>query len=260
MWKLLYQSVLGTAHRRTGQPCQDRCRVRQARCGEETVLVLACADGAGSAALSAVGAGRACRTITNLIAASLERGLAVGQIDPATVAGWYRRTRAVLEVEAQGRGEMLRQLASTLLVAVVGESAARFAQIGDGAIVILDGDRYRVVFWPQSGEYANATHFLTDQGWEQSLTMAALNARVDELALLSDGLQALCLNYAARAAHGPFFAPMFRPLRAASCGANLLKELRQFLDSPRVNERTDDDKTLILATRVPPRGHDSQTV
>jgi hypothetical protein len=53
---------------------------------------------------------------------------------------------------------------------------------------------------------------------------------------------------------------MFRPLREAPSGADLLKGLREFLDSPVVNERTDDDKTLILATRVPPRGHDPRTV
>ena len=77
------------------------------------------------------------------------------------------------------------------------------------------------------------------------------DARVDELALLSDGLQAVSLNYAAKAAHDPFFLPMFRPLRAAPCGSRLLRSLRQFLDSAQVNKHTDDDKTLILATRVP---------
>jgi hypothetical protein len=231
-----------------------------AHSGDDTVVVLACADGAGSATFSAVGAGRACRTITRVIADRLKGGLRVTQIDREAVAGWYRRTRVVLEEEARGRGEALRELASTLLLAVVGESAARFAQIGDGAIVILDGERYRPIFWPQSGEYANATNFLTDRSWERSLAFAALDCRVDEVALLSDGLQALCLNYAAKGAHGPFFLPMFRPLREAPSGASLLKALRQFLDSPQVNERTDDDKTLILATRVPSHGRDPKIV
>jgi hypothetical protein len=224
------------------------------------MLVLACADGAGSAALSALGAGRACRTITSLVNYSLKAGLAVGQIDRQEVVGWYGRTRAALEEKAEERGVSLRQLACTLLLAVVGESAACFAQVGDGAIVTLDGSDYRAVFWPQSGEYANATNFLTDDRWEDSLAFAASDARVDELALLSDGLQAVTLDYAARAAHAPFFAPMFRPLRRAPSGASLLKDLRQLLDSPRINQRTDDDKTLILATRVPCRGSDPQIV
>ena len=76
--------------------------------------------------------------------------------------------------------------------------------------------------------------------------------------MLTDGLQPLALNYAAKAAHAPFFVPMFRPLRVAPSGATVLAALRNFLDSPRVNERTDDDKTLILATRVPSRARDPQ--
>jgi hypothetical protein len=37
--------------------------------------------------------------------------------------------------------------------------------------------------------------------------------------------------------------PAARPRRLAG-------ELRTFLDSPAVNRRTDDDKTLVLATRL----------
>jgi hypothetical protein len=224
------------------------------------VLVIACADGAGSADLSAVGASRACRTIISVIASALKGGLHIRQTDREAVIGWYRGTRTALEQEAGWRGQNLRQVACTLLVAVVGESAARFAQIGDGAIVILDGGDYRPVFWPQSGQYANATNFLTDAGWEESLAFAAQDVRVDELAVMTDGLQALSLDYAAKAAHGPFFVPMFRPLRGAPRGASLRKPLREFLDSPRVNERTDDDKSLILATRMPADARDHQTV
>jgi hypothetical protein len=147
-----------------------------------------------------------------------------------------------------------------LLLAVIGESTARFAQIGDGAIVISDGDCYRPVFWPQSGEYANATNFLTDPRWQRSLAFTAMDSRVDEIALLSDGLQALTLDYAAKAAHGPFFAPMFRPLRQARKGEDLLVALGDFLRSARVNERTDDDKTLILASRIRTRDCDANSV
>jgi hypothetical protein len=44
---------------------------------------------------------------------------------------------------------------------------------------------------------------------------------------------------------------MFKRLSAESLGhaAHLEPELQAFLNSPRVNERTDDDKTLVLAMR-----------
>jgi hypothetical protein len=196
----------------------------------------------------------------SVIRSALHGGLDVGRADREAVMRWYRETRAALEQEAGWREQTLRQVACTLLLAVIGEAAARFAQIGDGAIVILDGENYRPVFWPQSGEYANTTNFLTDASWETSFTFAAEDARVDELAVMTDGLQALSLDYAAKAAYSPFFSPMFRPLREAPGGASLLKPLREFLDSPRINERTDDDKTLILATRVPSSVRHHQTV
>ncbi len=47
---------------------------------------------------------------------------------------------------------------------------------------------------------------------------------------------------------------MFARLRRESDDGSraLRKELRAFLGSAPVNRRTDDDKTLVLATRLPP--------
>ena len=38
------------------------------------------------------------------------------------------------------------------------------------------------MFWPQSGEYANTTSFVTQPGFEQELEFAT-RARIDEVAL-----------------------------------------------------------------------------
>ena len=53
--------------------------------------------------------------------------------------------------------------------------------------------------------------------------------------------------------HVPFFTPFFIGLAAATQEQlDLLPELlKQFLSSPAVNERTDDDKTLALALWLP---------
>ena len=65
-----------------------------------------------------------------------------------------------------------------------------------------------------------------------------------------DGLQMLALSYAKKVAHQPFFTPMFAALRKVEDPQELIVPMRQWLDSTAVNQRTDDDKTLILATRV----------
>jgi hypothetical protein len=184
----------------------------------------------------------------------LASGRTVAELDEATLKGWTRAVHEALTAEAQARGVVARDLACTLLVAVIGRAAAAFLQIGDGAMVILEGEEYRPVFWPQTGEYQNTTFFISDPKFEQNVQHVIRQQEVTELALFSDGLQMLALNYGAKAVHQGFFVPMFASLRRAEDAQELLVPLKQFLDSQAVNNRTDDDKTLVLATRVVANG------
>jgi hypothetical protein len=224
---------------------------------EGQVLVLASADGAGSAQHADVGARHASRGITRLVLDDLAEGLTVEQIDRDTVLSWYLRLRWELADRAFRCRTSLDQLACTLLLAVVGPTSAAFAQIGDGAIVTGDDGGYQAVFWPQNGEYANSTNFITDPAFADLLLFERRSGPVDELALFTDGLQSVALQFASRTVHQPFFRPMFQRLRGSRPGEGLVRGLRQFLTSPALNERTDDDKTLILATRVPARASDT---
>jgi hypothetical protein len=223
--------------------------------GEETVLVLACADGAGSAEWSHVGSRLACDFLFTLVENDIKTLDKLPEITYETALDWVRRLHDRFEEEAAALQIPPRQLATTILAAIVGESQAAFFQIGDGAIVVQDEGSYRHVFWPQSGEYANSTNFLTDSSFPQSLVFELRPNRIDEIALLTDGLQMLALSFGEKRAHEPFFAPMFQALRAASDANELDAPLRAFLESPRINERTDDDKTLVLATRI--HSHDA---
>jgi Protein phosphatase 2C len=252
MWNLLCESVLGVSHETTGLPCQDHSLGEWVQTDGETVLLLACADGAGSATYAEVGAKIACEALASEVKEALANGLGVSQIDRGTMSGWYRRARGHLTLEADLHSTGIREFACTLLTAVVGEKTAVFSQIGDGAIIFHKGDTYRTAFWPQSGEYLNTTNFLTDEDFEQRMDFLAHPEPVAELSLLTDGLQMLALRYADKSVHGPFFQAMFQALRATDFPSTLQKPLRDFLTSPSVNRRTDDDKTLILATRRMP--------
>jgi hypothetical protein len=253
MWKLLAQSVAGSSHLRLGQPCQDACLVAHEVISDQPILILACADGAGSAHYASEGAVQTCETIVHRALADMREGLMPEAIEHDTVLYWAEEARKRLTQEAEQRQVPLRELACTLLFAVVGEHSAAFAQIGDGAIVTRFGEEYRPVFWPQAGEYANCTQFITQDDFADHLEFVRFDERIDELAVFSDGLQRLALNLAGRLGHRPFFEPLFARLRAAANGDDLREPLRQFLESPRVAQRSDDDKTLILATRVPSR-------
>ena len=252
-WKLLFQSVRGTAHQRSNQPCQDSCLTRLRCTPQGLVLLLACADGAGSARHAEIGAALACREVLRLVQQDLDEGLSLDAVEQNTAVSWYLRVRQRLQQQAELLRVDLAHLACTLLLAVVGERSSVFAQVGDGVMVVRDGEEYRIVFWPQTGEYANTTHFVTDADLAEQMAFELRPTPVDELALLTDGLQTLALHYATHSVHQPFFRPMFERLRASSGREGLPDALRQFLDSAAVNARSDDDKTLILATRASSR-------
>jgi hypothetical protein len=252
-WRYVYASVPGVAHRASGVECQDACGVQWLDAPDGTpALALAAADGAGSAAEARLGAELACQTLLAECAAWLAR---------TPVAGWSRpaaetliaRVQTTLGQRAAEIGLPVREFACTLLGAVLADDRALFLQIGDGAIVIGIGDDYQPVFWPQAGEYPNETYFATDSGAIARLEFATSVEPVAEIALLTDGLQALALHYRTRQAHTPFFRPLFQRLRAApepGCPPDLQTALARFLDAPALNQRTHDDKTLILATRL----------
>ena len=95
---------------------------------------------------------------------------------------------------------------------------------------------------------------MTDADVASRLEWDASERPIDQVALFSDGLQRLALHYQNRTAHAPFFRSKMQGLEAAedASPAALSAQLALFLSSPPVNERTDDDKTLILATRREP--------
>lgn len=257
-WRVLRASVVGTSHAKTGAPCQDASDAARLPSSDGEVLGLACSDGAGSARLSHEGSSLACAAILGEVHDFLERH----PLRAATrdiVEAWFVGVHAAIAARATELDAVPRDLACTLLLAVVGPDAAVFAQIGDGAIVVdaSGGAEYAPVFWPQSGEYANMTYFATEPEALRHLSVALVHDRaVNEVAIFSDGLQGLALRFEERSAHAPFFRPMFAHLRRQPAGdaPALDAGIRAFLDSPPVNGRTDDDKTLVLATRHPAGG------
>lgn len=239
MWKLIFGSVQGTSHVQSELPCQDYC----VGTVSGTTLLAACADGAGSAELSQLGS-----------KAAVDRYMEVASSDamPTTeqVEAWVEAARERLLEEAAANASTPRQLACTFLAAMVGDGWAAFAQVGDGVIVFDGPDGYDFAFWPENGEYASTTYFLSEDDYKQHLRVEIVERHVSELAVLTDGLQMLALDFAGAKVHDRFFAPLFSAVRNGPDEAALKTSLLEFMDSKRVNERTDDDKTLLLATRI----------
>jgi len=79
-----------------------------------------------------------------------------------------------------------------------------------------------------------------------------LQETIKEIAIFTDGLQLLTLNNESLSVHQPFFQDLFKWLRMATQEEHLQvlgRKLGEYLNSEPINNRTDDDKTLFLATR-----------
>jgi hypothetical protein len=70
---------------------------------------------------------------------------------------------------------------------------------------------------------------------------------------MTDGMERLALRFDSRTPHLPFFEPFFQALRTGDASRDLDGALLRFLESESVRSRSDDDKTLILASRIAPQ-------
>jgi serine/threonine protein phosphatase PrpC len=208
------------------------------------------ADGAGSAALADLGAQVA---VDSIIAYASQAPIASDSDFAALLHRAVMHARDCVFAEATRLATDPRSLASTLLTVILAPSRGAAAQIGDGVIAVSEGDsEWSWVFWPQRGEYVNTTRFLTDDDATTHIEVDTFSRPISGLALTSDGLESLALRYADKAVHQPFFTGLLKPLIEADGVGEiyaLSAALQRFVGSPRVTDRTDDDVSLVLATR-----------
>ena len=219
----------------------------------KAVAVLIVSDGAGSALRARQGSDLSCRTILDAVETFLADGGSVASIDLEIARSWVGMVGKAISLHAQESGSIPRDYACTLLAAIIADDAAAFLQIGDGAIVVPDeAGIWTWIHWPQRGDYANITYFVTDEGATDRLAFNLVKRSIEEVSLFTDGIEPLVLHYSSQTVHSPFFDRMFEPLRASGIvgiDQNLSAGLERYLASPTICDRTDDDKTLILATR-----------
>ena len=249
MWRRIGQSVQGRSHSGEGSPCQDSHAVCVLGDGDAVTLVACVADGAGSARFSDRGSAITCGAIIECAESYFAANGGFDSLQMKDVVSWCEDVRTRIQIAADLRQCECRELATTLCAAIVTPTSSFFFQIGDGAIILGRGGVYGVVFWPQSGEYANSTNFITADEYRDRLEFLATTSRFSDVALFTDGIERLALRFETRTPHAPFFEPLFRALRATDDVEGLSEGLRKFLASDSVQIRSDDDKTLILASR-----------
>jgi hypothetical protein len=247
-WRYAAGQATGSAHDKLGKPCQDRFAVATTL-GHDTLIAVV-ADGAGTASLAHVGAEIAVATMCSVtqLGVRAERRDLLAVLREAAALSRQRLVEAATDRQATPR-----DLACTLLAVVLAPLGGAALQIGDGVIVTRDSKPdWNWVFWPQKGEYANTTFFLSDDRALGDAAGCELGDDIEDVALMTDGVEPLALHFASRTAHAPFFRSVFTPLHANATqgeAADLSAALCGMLATPAVRARTDDDTTLVLATR-----------
>lgn len=251
-WRVVAASEIGTSHVANGTACEDSCwaQVDTLSTGQPLLSIFV-SDGAGSAAHGGEGADLAIQAAAGFLVKKLRQGEFGLSDSLATDLVVAVRERICARAEAAGL--KARDFACTFLGVLSSPLGTLVLQIGDGGVVVDVGAGLEVAVIPMSGEYANMTHFVTDEDAISVLATKPYSDPALRVAAFSDGLQRLALNMATNTPHEPFFTPFFNGMAKATPEKEdqLQALLVKFLGSAVVNERTDDDKTLALAIRLP---------
>ena len=242
-WRWAAASEIGTSHIRSGDRLQDAYAI--SKVGEDSIFAIV-SDGAGSAKFGAYGAWLVCRFLTVRF-----REWVHEQTDlpgDELLSSWIDDLRDQITTIAERREYQPRQFAATLAAILISPNEILTLQVGDSAVVGRRGAEWEVLCWPENGEYASTTYFVTDNP-EPRLNIARKQRNYDAFALFSDGVGDLALSQSEQTAHPRFFEPMMRPVESSPSSGRLPElsaKLKKFLAGSSVCERTDDDKTLIL--------------
>lgn len=178
-WQVLGHSETGAAHLRQGKPNQDALGY----CQSGTCTLLALADGHGSAKYrhSDTGAKLAVATALRVLerfATDLADGDpktikdSLGRLPRELVRSWRE---AVDAIDAEAVADGHSAYGSTLLAVLLTARYALYLQLGDGDLLVLDGDgNLRRPLPKAAGMIANETHSLC-QAQAESLCQTAIH-------------------------------------------------------------------------------------
>lgn len=259
IWQLSAASVLGKSHVDSGQPNQDAFAVVTDQTGEVVCAVVS--DGAGTAPRSAEGS----RLAADFIAERLcQVGRRWGAAKPATevVHDEFAMSIAYVRSQLAGAGPSLRDFHCTLVAWLFTPAGSFIAQIGDSAALstrfawVNEAGDQKADFFPdggwrlhevERGEYANETHFLTEDDWESHLRITALPPGVDGIVLMTDG--AMDIAMLDKQVFRGFLSNLVGKLLSTPASKERDAIIHAWLDDPQTYSVTGDDKTLFVAVR-----------
>lgn len=249
MWKWIAAAHKGTSHEKSGVRLQDALKCFSVEKKKRSIFFAVVSDGAGSASHGGQGASIVCRRFSQ---AARKHFLHESSIpNNSIIDAWADQARDSIFLAASRRNLTPRDFAATLVCVISDGKQSLIAHIGDGCAVLLDSKAKAWIApsWPDHGEYASTTYFITDES-DLKLRVTRYQNPIDSIALFSDGLERLALDFSEQKPFAGFLDGISRPLiQSTLTGKNvaLSSALKRYLSSEVINSRTDDDKSLIIA-------------
>ncbi|EKD08045.1 protein phosphatase 2C domain-containing protein [Limnospira fusiformis KN01] len=248
-WQAIGCSEIGSSHIKTGTPCQDFCDYKII--SNNQVTIGAVSDGMGSAAHSDLGAKIAVQTTLNCLN---QRDWLNNSINESQAQVFFEKLlkTVVTEIQtvAKKEGYSVRDMACTLLAFIATPNLLVAMQCGDGLIVIRphSSQNYHLIFQPQKGEYANEYVPITSASAYQYMQVKVIAEPIDFICAATDGIEHISLIKSKQwKAYDKFFEPVeTQIMRSHKTEAEKKNIVSDWLKSDDINQRTDDDKTVLL--------------
>ena len=106
------------------------------------------------------------------------------------------------------------EYACTMMLMLAGARLVGVAHVGDGCVVVGNGEEWRLLSEPDNGEFANETRFLTNPRNLPRVTVAS-GFNINCVAVITDGLQDVALSRSS-VPHDRFWTPLYRALIRSS--------------------------------------------
>ena len=244
-WHLIGASAVGSQHNQNTTPCQDDFSFKKF----SPFAVIAVADGLGSAPYSDLGAKIAVNSAVDSIG-SIIASNNISNLRDISKCGVIS-ARNDIEIRARQAGRSIKEFACTIIVVTLHADRIVVAHIGDGAVVAKKTNgNLELISGPGDSEYANEVVPLTSSEWMNAMRVTSAHD-VMGIMVFTDGLQRAILKneFGNLFPFSGFCDPVFNYIAEQRDMLEAKKELASLLNSEKVCNNSDDDKTLIVAVR-----------
>jgi len=225
----------GESHVKMDKPCQDS--VGYLKVNDTTILAIA--DGLGSAEYSQEGS-----------SSSVDLALRLLANNPKEDFNFvFRKCHEYLLKLAQQNERKPREYATTLLLGVIERHSAKFAQVGDGSIVIGSSPFEFQLLKNESNQSdsLNSTHSIVQSNYLAKIDTHEVNHEVEFVAMFSDGLESSAIVRSDNSPFTSFFIQLNKALRSKRFPDKYLSAL---LNCDQVKHRSDDDKSIVCWQKI----------